>query len=176
VNEVQIKLILSQYKCLYIQSILTSVTNPCTPGEYDRIEKILSEFAKDKSKKYSELYTPEELFAEYDSYPKSYWHNNVMYLTNNTRQVKTATAIKNNLYKTENLMGLSTLFTVNDYFKLKYNTANIISHQKKLGQKITATIQAQSTLVAISIPNFIISENAIYNQLIKQGYILTSVL
>lgn len=175
-NDFQIKLFLSQYRCLYVLSLLNASANPCSTNSVEKFENILGDYSRKKSIAFEALFSPEEIFSEYDKYTKEYWRQNMLYAGYKTAQVKSAITIKNNLYSTENIKGLSTFLATNDYYKIRYQSNNIAIHNKALIIKIVATIKKQPTLIAINAANYLLTNDSIYELLKKEGYTMTPVL
>ncbi|MDI9311220.1 MAG: TraB/GumN family protein [Limnohabitans sp.] len=174
-NDFQIKLFINQYRSLYVLSLLYASANPCSTSSLEKIEDILADFSRKKSIAFEALFSPEEIFNEYDKYTKEFWRQNILYTGYNNVQVKSAITIKNNLYSTENMKALTAFLASNDYYKIKYQENNITIHNRVLIKKIITTIQKQPTLIAIGVVNYLLTNNSIYELLKKEGYTITPV-
>lgn len=174
-NDFQIKLFINQYRCLYVLSLLNATANPCSTSSVEKFENILGDYSRKKSIAFETLFSPEEIFNEYDKYTKEFWRQNILYTGYNNVQVKSAITIKNNLYSTENMKALAAFLSNNDYYKIKYQQNNIAMHNKELVIKLVTTMKKQPTLIAINAVNYLLTNNSIYELLKKDGYTIMPV-
>ena len=169
------ELILNQFKPFYINAFLLRNANPCEPANNERVEDMLNDFAKKNNIEYKEIFTPEEIVTEYDESSPQYWQQNIMYLYNNSDQVKLDLQNKNNLYVSENSEGLRNLFSTNNYYKIKYNSPVIKEHVQTALSKIENLIKEQPAFITVDAGYFLTSDGSMIDLLKKDGYSISPV-
>lgn len=167
--------LLNQFKPFYINSFLLRNANPCESASVERIEDELDDFAKKNNLDYKELFSPEEMITEYNQYPSGYWQQNILYIFNNTDQVRIILQNKNSLYTTENVQGLEMLFALNPYYKLKYTSSVVKEHVQATLPKIESIIKSQPAFITIDAGYFLATDNSLIEQLRKAGYSINPV-
>ncbi len=164
------ELILNQFKPFYINAFLLRNANPCESANNERVEDVLNDFAKKNNIKYKEIFTPEEIVTEYDAGSPQYWQQNIMYLYNNSDQVKLDLQNKNNLYASQNSEGLKSLFSSNNYYKIKYNSPVIKEHVQAALSKIENIIKTQPAFITVDAGYFLTNGGSMAELLQRDGY------
>jgi uncharacterized protein YbaP (TraB family) len=163
-----------QIELLY--TIIVSRNAPC--GSYKKSLKTEEKFrslAIDKKKKYAMLQGFKEIEAISTSHNAAFWLNNLDYVINNEKEVKTALAKENNLYQDVKLEELSNLYSKNELYRLKFDNSQQREQIKQLTASIEKNASKASIFCSISATNVLPAGNSVFEELRKKGYTITPV-
>lgn len=166
---------LNQFKPFYIYSLVMQNANPCPPS--GSVENELQEYAKKNGKNYEEIFSPENVIADFDGYSKEYWRQLISYSITNNNTIKQSLQVKNDYYDKENLEGLSHLLSTDPYFKLKYAPHLGDQRSKLIFEAIEKATKNHKVLITTDILWSLQGEqNSVFQLLKTAGYKLTPVL
>ncbi|MBC5838510.1 TraB/GumN family protein [Flavobacterium muglaense] len=165
----------NMFKPFYVNAFLLMSANPCGATSGYRIENDLQSFSLKNKKTYTELLGVNDYVQLMDAGTKDYWKNNISYIFNNPDEAKAAIENKNKFYSSGNEDALKTLYTYNQYLKIKYSEDMVKKYADIILPKIEKLTTDSAVLFTIDPGYFTTTDNNLYENLKKAGYTITAV-